>query len=637
MLTVLAIDKNLICELDDFESLFTNVEKKGAFKICSWNREGKNLFEAIPALFDRHFISDKELRNWNITIVSDNRKCVADNPFGGDYVNDKENLPDSEINELAKMLGIVPTSSHSWYELPEDKFGNIKWNVEVSRELRDEKLQQYNIMEFSRPQKIFLFSVVQKSDVDVDTFAKKFADSQETDVSFRIKGKYPVNCRFIKFNLSSISNTNTKEDFFRLWMTLLTFVYNDPDLIYLSPDALYNIDLMIDKKVMQNQISAIYSKVHYVKKLAVVYINDIEKIREQLKQKHYDIPNLNSNISVEFNTNDEGLYLDNKKFGLAKNCPCEDMPVYRFQRELIEKRIFDFLKAPKRALKRAVAETKRKGEFYAETEEQILLDENQTEDLIENINDLELNIFGSDAVDVSYEKRNAIERRDCDAENYKIMRKRSPVSVIVLGSLAAFCAVLIGFVPYIINAFVSKNNQTIADSFMITFVSLFVLCFSGVITLLVLKMPLSRGLKKFKNIIKRLVRQTKDLANQYSVYLSKLSSFMKSNSFNTYLNCNDNVYMADEEYKLKKNIDFTEKREQMCKKWSDIFDFKLKYNEKYMDENYVIDEFPEKNPLYSFNIKYGDFRILLNGKNSNLIAPYEFIKNINIIREEDVQ
>lgn len=70
-------------------------------------QEGKNLVEAIPALFDRHFLSENELRDWNITIVSDDRNCTCENPFGGDYLNDKENLPDPEINEVAKMLGIV--------------------------------------------------------------------------------------------------------------------------------------------------------------------------------------------------------------------------------------------------------------------------------------------------------------------------------------------------------------------------------------------------------------------------------------------------------------------------------------------------------------------------------------------------
>ena len=98
MLTVLAIDKNIICELDEFESLFSNVEKRGKFKVCSWNREGKNLFQAIPALFDRHFISENELREWNIIIVSDNRNGKPGNPFGGDYINDRENLPDAQLS-----------------------------------------------------------------------------------------------------------------------------------------------------------------------------------------------------------------------------------------------------------------------------------------------------------------------------------------------------------------------------------------------------------------------------------------------------------------------------------------------------------------------------------------------------------
>lgn len=113
--------------------------------------------------------------------------------------------------------------------------------------------------------KIFLWSVVRKNDVDIDEFSKACADAESTLHNFGIKARYPVNCRFLRFNLSSVSNTNTREDYFRLWMSLLTFVYNDPDAIFLSPDTLYNIDCDIDKRVLKNQISTIYSRVHYVK------------------------------------------------------------------------------------------------------------------------------------------------------------------------------------------------------------------------------------------------------------------------------------------------------------------------------------------------------------------------------------
>lgn len=633
MLTVLAIDKNLMGELDDFETLFSNVQNKGQFKICCWNREGKNLVEAIPALFDRHFLSENELRDWNITIVSDDRNCTCENPFGGDYLNDKENLPDPEINEVAKMLGIVPTNSHSWYELPTSKFGSIKWNVEVNRNLRDEKLKEYNIIEFSRPQKIFLVSVVKKADVDIDKFAKPKTDTAYFD--FRIKAKYPVNCRFLKFNLSSVSNSNTREDYFRLWMTLLTFIYNDPDSIFLSPDSMYNIDSVIDKRIMQRQISTIFSKVHFVKKYSLNRIQEIETMREYIKKKHYDCPNLESSVSLQFDVNDDGLKLNLKRFGLAKNCPCDDTATYSSQREIIDRRIFNFLKAPKRALKKAVLDTKKEGRFIPDTEEKIHLDEDQTEDLIYSINDMELGLFGEDSVDIDYERKNAEERIKCDEENYKIMKKRSTVSVIVFGSLVAFCAVFIGFLPYIINAFVTKNNQTIADSFMITSVSILLLAIAGIITLLILRVPLTTGLKKFNYIMKMLVIQTKDLADQYTVYLSKLSSYMKKNSFKTYLDCNNNIYMRDEENKLEKNIIYSDSKEQVCQNWADIFNIKLKYNEKYVDETFYLDNHPEQNPVFSFKLRAGDFKVLLNGKPSDLVTPYEFIKSINITLEED--
>lgn len=637
MLTVLAIDKNIICELDEFESLFSNVEKRGEFKICSWNREGKDLFQAIPALFDRHFISENELKIWNIIIVSDDRNCNAKNPFGGDYLNDKDNLPDPELNEVAKMLGVVPPDAHSSYEIPNNKFGNIKWNVEVNRNLRDEKLNQYDINDFSRPQKIFLWSVVRKNDVDIDEFSKSSADSQKSVFDFRIKARYPVNCRFLRFNLSSISNINTREDYFRLWMALLVFVYNNPNDLFLSPDTLYNIDCNLDRKILKEQISSIFSRVHYIKKYTQIKITEIEKLRSQILQKHYDIPNLTSRVKVYFEVDDQGLYLDTKKFGLAKDCPCLDEPEYKFQREIIEHNIFKFLKTPKRAVKKAVKETKRKGVFVPDTQEKIHLNENQTEDLIESIDNLEIDLFGSDAVDADYENKNRKSRNENDKETLNTMKKRSTVGVIVFGSLVAFFAVILGFLPYIVNSFVTQNSKTVADAFMIMFLSLFILMVSGIITLFVLRVPLTVNFKNYKNIIRGFVKSTRDLAESYTTYLSKFSSFMKMNSFNNYLNEENSVFMKDEEEMYVKNQMYCEKIEGLCQNWGKIFDFEVKYNEKKADKYFEIDEYPEKNPLFSFIIESGDYKIFLNNEKCNLSSPYKFIDSLSMTLEEDTE
>lgn len=636
MLTILAIDKKLLCEMDDFETVFQNVSNKGDFKICSWNREGKTLFEAIPALFDRHFVSECELRNWNIIIVSDDRLCISKNPFGGDYINDKDSLPDPEINEVAKMLGIVPTDSHMQLELPDNKFGSLKWNIDVSRSLRDEKLKQYNVLDFSRPKKIFLFSVVKKADSDIDEVSEHIKSGGKTYFDFRTTAKYPVNCRFMKFNLSSISNRNTKEDFFRLWITLLILAYNDIDSIYLAPDVLYNVSSEFDKKILRSQISDIYSQAHFIKKNSDIQIKEIIKERENLKSKHYDVPNMETSIEISFKTNEDGLFLNNKRFGLASDCPCKDQPEYKAQRLNIERRIINYLKVPKRAVKRAVLETKRKGEFITDSPEKIHLDENQTEDLIENIDSTELKLFSSDAINYDYERINADARKATDEEIYGTMKRRSTVSAIVVASFALFFAVLVSFIPYIVNAFVSKNNETVTDSFMITFGSILLFALAGFITLLILRIPLSRGLKKFKRVIKQLISDTKESAVKYSDYLSKLSTFMKNNSFKTYLDSEENIYKQEEENRFRKNSAFAEKKEEICRNWAEIFNFNLKYSEKHIDKYFVLDDYPERNPIYSFVLRSGDYRIKSNGRRSDLISPYEFITSFDITLEEDV-
>ena len=86
---------------------------------------------------------------------------------------------------------------------------------------------------------------------------------------------------------------------------------------------------------------------------------------------------------------------------------------------------------------------------------------------------------------------------------------------------------------------------------------------------------------------------------------------------------------------LRKNSEYSDKIDQMCRNWGSIFDFEVKYSEKKANKYFEIDEYPQKNPLYSFVIKSGEYKIMLNDAPSNLSAPYEFIKSVNITLEED--
>ncbi len=158
---------------------------------------------------------------------------------------------------------------------------------------------------------------------------------------------------------------------------------------------------------------------------------------------------------------------------------------------------------------------------------------------------------------------------------------------------------------------------------------------AGFVTLLILRIPLSRNFKQFKKIMKELVRETKALAPKYTLFLSKFSSFMKMNSFNNYLRCNNNVFMLETEIMLRKNCEYSEKIEQMCQSWGNVFDFEVKYSEKKANKYFEIDECPENNPLYSFVIKSGEYKIFMNDVPSKLLAPYEFIKSVNITLEEN--
>lgn len=626
-------------EIGDFEPLLQNVAKDGEYKICSWIREGKTLEESIPALFDRAFVTEGELLNWNIMIVSDDRECYADNPFDGSYddPNDEGTKPvDYNLNEIAKMLGVVPAHSVSTIDMPAHKKDTAHYNISVDSAVRDNKLQQYMVEDFTRPQRIYLLAVQKKYDVDVSHFSSDSMVPADTHEVFSTKGYYPPNCRFLKFNLSSNSNRTTMTDYFRLWMTVMSLAYNDgADELFIAPYLLYSVDTDIDKDVVCTQITEIYSRIHYVRKFAENQISHIHKLREYQDNKHYDIPYLESSVKVSFEADEEGLYLNNRRFGLAKNCPVPDEPEYSAQREQIEKNIKEYLKIPRRAVKRSVGETKRQGEYVSDIAEFIHLDPDQIEDLDESIDNIELELMKAEEIDINYPKENAEQRKKADKHTKKVMKNRSTAGAVVLGSIAMFSAFALAFMPYIIDAIARvKTSQAISGSLMVVGICVAILALCGIITLIVLKMPLSSALHSFRDVIDALVDFVNNQADAYSEYLSKLSGFMKRNSFKRYLNSDVMVYMRDEEDMYILNRNYCEDIEQTCKKWSDGFRFRLLYKESGVDADFVLDNNPRGNSVYSFVLSDGIFKMDYNNYESRLETPYEFVKSLNVKREE---
>ena len=640
MLTILAIEESLMREIGDFEPLLQNSAKAGEYKICSWRREGKTLEESIPALFDREYISEAELLNWNIMVVSDDRTVFVDNPFEGSYFpGEGKELADRELNEIAKMLGVVPAHSKVKRIESDDKSVPPRTEISIDSDLQDQKLSEYKFNDFARPEKIYLLAVQKKYDIDMTQ--KHIAGAQtDSNNSFCRDGYYPANCRFLKFNLSSNSNKTTMVDYFRMWMTILALVYNDgAEDLYIPPYSLYSVDADIDNDKVRIQINDIYSRIRFVRKYAENQIENIHQLRKSQAAKHYDMPNLNSSIEVNFQADESNLYLDERQFGLAKDCPIPDEPEYKYQRDIQERNIKEYLKVPARAVRKCVGQTKEQGVFVSNSPEIIHLNREQTEDLNESIDQLEIELMRADEIDISYPNENARERSETDSDLLITMEKRSTVSAIVLGSLVMFAAFVFTFLPYIINAITNvKTKAAVSSSILVTVIVLLAMALCGIITLVILRHPLTRGFRRFEETIDDLVDYVNNQSEAYSKYLSKLSEFMKRNSFKRYLESDHNSYKREEEdlYILNRNYCF--EIESTCSKWAESFRFNLMYSENKASEySFELDESPQMNPVYAFVVSDGVYNIDFNAGASQLESPYAFIKSLNIQREEGLK
>ena len=636
MLTVIAIDESLMRQISEFESLLTSASYQGSYRICAWDRKAKTLPKAIPALFDREFISEEELLDWNILIVSDNRECFADNVFSGTYIpgTNNEQLADPQLNELAKMLGVIPVSTTVVTHRDQNGFSK---DIKVDTSFRDALIEKYYVEGFTRPGRIYLMSVQKDYDVEVESFFNEQKKKIAQVSSFADEGLYPSNCRFFQFRLSSVSNNITTRDYFRLWMTMMILAYNDgADAFQFEVSRLYSIDADIDTQMIGNQINRIYSRVHHMKNNLLTRIKTIRNLRETHGARRVVMPNLNVNIFVKYSTDESGLMLDEKQFGLTKDCPtASESYTFSVKRIEMERKIRDYLYTPKKALEKAVEDTKQNGVYVNREEGIFTLTKEQRDGLQRDMDQLELEFISTKDVDIEFEQ-NYEKSRDAQAKEILFeMRKRSSKKAVIIGSVVMFAICFLSFLPYVLGQSETvRTGESFLQSLLLSLGIVAVLGLAGMVCLLVLNKPLKRAFFHFRKLMKAFIKDVHDMADVYSQYLSRVASFMKMNSFDRHCRCNVQEYKLDEERKLQNNVEYCSIIEDRCTQWAQRFNFKLIYDKKQEPVVLDLDEAPEQNVLYAFINNVGEYRLEYNHTEAHLYSPYPFVKSLNVSSQE---
>lgn len=649
MPNIIAIEESLMRESGDFEPLLNTPQVNAdKYKICSWNRQGKTLRESIPALFDRGFVSANELEKWSIIVVSDDRKCVLQNPFAGKYVDDglDEQNPvlDPELNELAKMLGVVPTRSVSKRIEPATKKDSASWEIKIDDQLKTKKLQQYQLDDFSRPEVIYLVAVQKLFDVDLRSFRTLSKSDAAKNQSVGVEGLYPSNCRFFKFNLSEQSNRVSNMDFLRLWMAVLSLSCNlDVDELYLKPYSLYNISSDVSKEGLSKHINSYYARLRNVRSYIAKELVKIQKERKEAKNVVHQLPNLTTSVSVNFATDENQLHLNKKQFGLATDCPVDDEAEYVEQTYQIEKRIKEYQKSPVRAVRKAVAATKDQGKYVPESDYEIYPTREQMEDIDESIEELELDLMSFSTLDVKYPKQNEKLRKAADKKVKHNLKKRSNKGAILATSGIAFLAFVLSNLPYLINAAGHadvgkvKSGEMVEGAIWLMILCVILLAVSGIISLVLFKKPLTKAFKRYDGVIDELIAHVSSQKEEYTKYLTMLSALMKKSSFRKYVNAPNRKLLANEEAMLLENDAYCQRVEAECSKLAEGFDTKLSYSGDGVQDIFVLDSNPKENGIYKFSFTSIEKGIKLNKKLSRLVAPYDFVESLNIYKEEVVE
>ena len=585
MKTVLFIDEReegLWSSFLKYDFLLDGFRSRGDFVVCQWNRNATSVSGAIPGLAG--LVAPEA--EWQAVIVTDLRRPNSeleqdvhfDNPFDfqenyGRTVRDAFEESQEPLVRLAQMLGGLPEKLYADWKIDEEgrlnefhleyNFGDDPYGM----------LERYRLG-MRRPTRIIC---VTPRDRDEAFFEKRRIDLEKNPtveaVDFWQRNSYPSTARFVLVDRREVAVPATgadgaaaaaqplsehqlpsadataralkgdahkpdehklpdetassvlaqQRDWFRFWMCVLTLMVGNVKASDLRAYTVYTMDLTIDDAALVDMLSRRRMMWTTARK-SIAPLEAVECGKLQSSEYVQDkMPDWNVQVPVSFGKMaGKTPSCDPDVVGFYRDAPEEDLGAWSAQKRRVTDELLEILRTPRRAIRDAVTAFRGWGPLSAEELEYAILSEQQTENLLDALEDQEQELAWG--VQRSFYEPDDLQgelKETAAAVEKSIPRRANQRQALrVLG--ASVASLIVGFLPYYLGLYEEEGASP--DALVVTLVSCAVVLAVWVCAMRSMQDRVKAGYRGFNQAIKDALRTlglgSERLGRRLSLYAS---------------------------------------------------------------------------------------------------------------------
>lgn len=651
MFTVVIAEQAHLDSIQEYKTFLKPFLDNTGIAFCSWQPDGANLTEAVPALYE----TVSRYEKWRLIVVCDEEGLEKKNPF------DLVSYTEQEKPYGADPQEFFPMRRQKKFQAYREAAG--KPLVKLMTWLCQQPLVTAHDTEGADPEyDDYLAQSLEKAKIraqiigdyiphialpaEIICLAKRCYDREEYDIQtswkvhhdFEYSRFYDWNLyfdkmRYLVFDILPKHHRNYTLDYIRFLYSLMLLADNEMPMAVLSPNRVYVLESRNDEEALKQVLG----------RYEVKLVSTQAKIRAMIeKLKNREKPRLNdrdanaifcSNMAIPVSTvkdfDEQTLYVSKSGFGLSSDCPESEKKRWGAGYQKVRKALGKYVKLPNRQLKKASSEFRRTNR--ADLDEAGRLNEFQLEDIdtfvaeeeIKMVETKTCNLYDVERYTEAMEKGN---KKVCDVIEGRMPRRWT----VILGILALVCYV-VGFVPMFISNIKAENGTLFSLIFFGAGAG--VMAISAILALVFLRRPLKKAISDFNGTMKGISNEVEGSLEQYSEYLTHACNMMRGNSVLNYRRETEDPDETSIRILKKHEMDILRVRKEL----HEIFDVFLPGTE--------VEEDPADCYLYDFRrpVDYNypvpfeqeqKKRIEFMQKGNLIPVPVDFVKHMHVRRED---
>ena len=386
---------------------------------------------------------------------------------------------------------------------------------------------------------------------------------EENYSNFYDRNLYFDRMRYLLYDIVPQTQVDYLADYLKFLCVLLITANHDTPSGALRPQRVYSLQCDNDDQALQRLLAQYDQKLENTSRVIKEAIDDLKRkppqiISDQEVAEQF-FTNANVQVSMPRDVSVKELYCKTKPYGLSYDCPEREDIVWGNAYAGSGKALKNFLKQPRRCLRKATIDMPRKGAFDVHAVD--VLNEFQLEDLRDYTLQNEMDMIRIQTMNL-YELDTL--RKPLKQAEQKVSRKienRLPRAMALGSALCVLAVFLISFVPMLVLNREISQFMAITGAFACG--AVIILAVIGLICLFVLRSSLLMLIRNYNAVMNRLVAQVHSSIGQFSNYLSHLCNMMRGYSALNYRNENVRPDVIEERTLQKHLLDIRQARTDM--------------------------------------------------------------------------